>query len=82
MTGRLLVASCVVLLPISSYHFFRYATVQGPIADKLLMLGVLAIGLIFPFAIGHALSRDFHAWRARNHKKREAARDAVPGKTS
>jgi hypothetical protein len=81
VTGRLLVASCVVLLPISAYHFFRYATLVAPVADKFLMLGLLALGLILPFAIGHALSRDFHAWRASNSRQWKCSRPAAPHKS-
>jgi hypothetical protein len=72
-----LLASCVVVLPISGYHFYRYMTLDGPFAIEWLAWCLAFLWLIVPFGIGHAVSRNFHAWRARNRVRGDGQRDPV-----
>jgi hypothetical protein len=71
VTSGLLLASCAVILPISGYFFNRYRStpVKDLSTNEWLVLGLAALWLILPFAIGHALSKSFHAWRAENRYK-------------
>jgi hypothetical protein len=80
VTRLLLLASCAVILPISGYFFHGYLTtpVKDLSANEWLVLGVAALWLILPFAIGHALSKSFHAWRARNSQRCNGASASVP----
>jgi hypothetical protein len=82
VTRGLFLASCVVVLPVAGYTFFRFATAPHlDLSDNEWLLWSLAfLWLILPFGIGYALSNDFHAWRAKNQQRRRAKADSAPGR--
>jgi hypothetical protein len=81
VTRGLFLASCVVVLPVAGYTFFRFATAPHlDLGDNEWLLWSLAfLWLILPFAVGHAVSKRFHAWRARNQRRRHSESDSMPG---
>jgi hypothetical protein len=82
VTRNLFLTSCVVVLPVAGYTFFRFAT--APHLDlgdnEWLQWSLAFLWLILPFGIGYAVSKDFHAWRAKNQQRRRAGADSAPGR--
>jgi hypothetical protein len=76
VTRGLFLAFCTVVLASVVYFFFRYANMEGIGANEWLLWVLAFLWLILPFGIGHVVSKDFHAWRARN--RRNCGGDRAP----
>ncbi len=74
VTRGLFLASFLVVLPFVGYFSFRYSNTEGIGANEWLLWFMAFLWSILPFGIGHVVSKEFHAWRARNRPGRDGAR--------